>query len=204
MPGTSLRIPVAGRSDIPAILTSVYTRAKSPRPDAASISIGCVPLKSPLLSGDGQNLIEGIEAATKAQQGQESIDPGDADKSDLFTYGTVARISGVQGRRTDDLALILEGTRRLKIERFTQTRPYFEARVTYLDEERTFHRREVIVSDANSLYSCRHFRRWISHTIRSLKAALSRASFAGTDIIASATLSNESVAVAGSSNSSVR
>ncbi len=154
LPGTSLRVPVAGRSDIPAILTSVYTRAKSPRPDAASISIGCVPLKSPLLGGDGQNLIEGIEEKSQTQQDKESIDPGDADKSDLFTYGTVARISGIQGRRTDDLALILEGTRRFKIERFTQTRPYFEALVTYLDEERTFHRREVKVSDADCLYSC--------------------------------------------------
>lgn len=151
LPGTSLRVPVAGRSDIPAILTSVYTRAKLPRPDAASISIGCVPLKSPLLSGDGQNLIEGIEEQSQTQQGQEPIDPGDADKNDLFAYGTVARISGVQGRRTDDLALILEGTRRFKIERFTQTRPYFEARVTYLDEERTCNRREVRVSDADRL-----------------------------------------------------
>lgn len=151
LPGTSLRVPVAGRSDIPAILTSVYTRAKLPRPDAASISIGCVPLKSPLLSGDGQNLIEGMEEQSQTQQGQEPIDPGDADKNDLFAYGTVARISGVQGRRTDDLALILEGTRRFKIERFTQTRPYFEARVTYLDEERTCNRREVRVSDADRL-----------------------------------------------------
>lgn len=155
LPGVSLRVPVAGRSDISAILTSVYTHAKSPRPDVASISIGCVPFKSPLLGGDGQNLIAGIEETAETQQGQGSIDPGDADKSDLFAYGTVARISGVQGRRTDDLALILEGTRRFKIERFTQTRPYFEARVTYLDEERMFHRREVNVSDADSLYSRR-------------------------------------------------
>jgi ATP-dependent Lon protease len=50
-------------------------------------------------------------------------------------YGTVARISGVQGRRADDLSLIVEGIRRFRIDRFTQMRPFFEAEVAYLDEE---------------------------------------------------------------------
>ena len=135
LPGTTLRVPVAGRSDIPALLTSAYTRTKSPKPDASAISIGCVPLNSPFLSQDGRNLIDDAERQDQRRQGQGIVNPGDADKSDLFAYGTVARISGVQGRRTDDLALILEGTRRFRIEKLTQTQPYFEARVTYLDEE---------------------------------------------------------------------
>lgn len=50
-------------------------------------------------------------------------------------YGTVAKISGVQGRKADDLSLIVEGVRRFRIDRFTQMRPYFEAEAAYLDEE---------------------------------------------------------------------
>lgn len=50
-------------------------------------------------------------------------------------YGTVAKISGVQGRRAEDLSLIVEGIRRFRIDRFTQMRPFFEAEVAYLDEE---------------------------------------------------------------------
>ncbi len=65
----------------------------------------------------------------------EDTNPGDADHRDLFMYGTVAKISGVQGRRVDDLSLIVEGIRRFRIDRFTQMRPYFEAEVAYLDEE---------------------------------------------------------------------
>ena len=63
------------------------------------------------------------------------MNPGDADHRDLFMYGTVARISGVQGRRADDLSLIVEGIRRFRIDRFTQMRPYFEAEAAYIDEE---------------------------------------------------------------------
>ena len=136
LPGTTLRIPVVGRSDIPALLTSIYSHAKSSRPDAAAIPIGCVPVNSPLLSQDGRNLIDGPEGQELLQQTQDTVNPDDVNKSDLFGYGTLARISGLQGRRTNDLALILEGKRRFKIDRFTQRKPYFEARVTYLDEQR--------------------------------------------------------------------
>ena len=65
----------------------------------------------------------------------DETNPGDADHRDLFMYGTVAKISGVQGRRADDLSLIVEGIRRFRIDRFTQMRPYFEAEVAYLDDE---------------------------------------------------------------------
>ena len=50
-------------------------------------------------------------------------------------FGTVAKVSGVQGRRADDLSLIVEGIRRFRIDRFVQMRPYFEAEVAFLDDE---------------------------------------------------------------------
>lgn len=65
----------------------------------------------------------------------EDTNPGDADHRDLFMFGTMAKISGVQGRRADDLSLIVEGERRFRIDRFTQMRPCFEAEVTCLDDE---------------------------------------------------------------------
>ena len=137
LPGITLRIPVTNRTEIPALLSSVYTRAATPRPDASAISIGCVPLNSPLLSPDGINLIDDVEGSSRRLKEHDDTHQVAAEKRDLFTYGTVARISGVQGRRPDDLALVVEGIRRFKIDRITQKRPFFEADVTCLDEDST-------------------------------------------------------------------
>ncbi|KAL9124390.1 MAG: hypothetical protein Q9217_006277 [Psora testacea] len=135
LPGITLRVPVSGRSDIPALLSAVYTKDKRPRPDATTISIGCVPINSPLLRSDGQRLL--VDGDTKLRQRIENDapDPSRVDHRTLFMYGTVAKISGVQGRKADDLSLIVEGIRRFRIDRLVQMRPYFEAEVTFLDDE---------------------------------------------------------------------
>ena len=135
LPGVTLRIPVAGRSDILALLTSIYSRSKATRPDAAAVPIGCVPLRSPLLSPDGKQLIE-----SKSPNGKDHDEDASArleyeNSNDLFGYGTVARISGVQGRRPDDLTLVVEGLRRFKIIDVTQERPFLEAAVTIFENE---------------------------------------------------------------------
>ena len=135
LPGITLRVPVANRTDIRALLASVFTKDKGPRVDATAISIGCVPINSPLLRSDGQQLLDDGDSQSKQPNPYEDTNPGDADHRELFMYGTVAKISGVQGRRADDLSLIVEGIRRFRIDRFTQMRPYFEAEVAYLDEE---------------------------------------------------------------------
>ena len=135
LPGTTLRVPVTNRIDIRALLASVFTKDKRSRVDATAISIGCVPINSPLLRSDGQQLLDDGNSQSKRPTPHEDTNPGDADHRDLFMYGTVAKISGVQGRRVDDLSLIVEGIRRFRIDRFTQMRPYFEAEVAYLDEE---------------------------------------------------------------------
>ena len=135
LPGITLRIPVTNRTDIPALLSSVYTRAATPKPDATAVSIGCVPINSSLIGPDGKILIDNLEGLSKRRTESQEVDPDAAYKKDLFLYGTVARIAGVQGRRPDDLALVVEGIRRFKIDRITQKRPFFEADVTNLDEE---------------------------------------------------------------------
>lgn len=135
LPGVTLRIPVVNRTDIPALLSSVFTKDKRPRVDATAISVGCVPINSPLLRSDGQRLLDDGAPKETRRSYDEDTNPGDADHRDLFMYGIEAKISGVQGRRADDLSLIVEGIRRFRIDRFTQMRPYFEAEVAYLDEE---------------------------------------------------------------------
>ena len=138
LPGITIRVPIADRKDIPALLTTVFTRDKRPRPDTSAIAIGCVPINSRLLRSDGQRLLEDGDSRNRRRIDDEDTNPGDADHRDLFMYGTVAKISGVQGRRADDLSLIVEGIKRFRIDRFTQMRPYFEAEVAYLDEEGIF------------------------------------------------------------------
>jgi ATP-dependent Lon protease len=135
LPGVNLRIPVSNRPDIPALLSSIYSRAKTPRPDTSSISVGCVPLCSPLLSPEGQNLLEDAEIRVRKTAEHLISNPSKAGEKDLFAYGTVAKISGVQGRRPGDLALVVEGVRRFRIERFTQFKPYTEAEIIYIDED---------------------------------------------------------------------
>ncbi|KAL8808546.1 MAG: hypothetical protein Q9182_000097 [Xanthomendoza sp. 2 TL-2023] len=137
LPGVSLRIPVTGRSDVLYLLTSITARSKTPKPDATKVPIGCVPLKSPLLSPDGQRLIEGRtrSGSGKVLDHDSMVAPDSATRDDLFAYGTVAKISGVHGRRPDDWTLVVEGLRRFKIEAITQESPYFEAQVTYLGGE---------------------------------------------------------------------
>ena len=135
LPGTTLRIPVAGRSDIPALLSAVYTKDRHPRPDTRIISIGCVPINSPLLRSDGQQLLDDSSGKNRGQTEDDDINPNQIDHKRLFMYGTVAKISGVQGRKADDLALIVEGLGRFRIDRFVQMRPFFVAEVAHMSED---------------------------------------------------------------------
>ncbi|KAH8792825.1 ATP-dependent protease-like protein la [Hyaloscypha sp. PMI_1271] len=137
LPGIVLRIPVAGnRPDIPALLSSVYSRAasKSPSQRLDHVHIACVPLNSPLLTKTGQKMISQDERSPQPKE-RWDINPGSATKEDLFGYGVAAKISGVEGRGTGEFALIVEGVARLRIDKITQERPFFEAEVTYEYDE---------------------------------------------------------------------
>jgi len=137
LPGIVLRIPVAGnRPDIPALLSSVYSRAasKSPSQRLDYVHVACVPLNSPLLSKNGQKMIS-QDGRSPQQKERLNIQPGSARKEDLFGYGVAAKISGVEGRGTGEFALIVEGVARLRLDKITQERPFFEAEVTYEYDE---------------------------------------------------------------------
>jgi ATP-dependent Lon protease len=132
LPGNGLRIPfAASRPDIPALLSQVYSRSagKTPAQRYDHVHVICVPLNSPLLSRNGQKMIAGERGREKAEEKMPA--PAEAHKEDLFSWGTAAKISGVEGRGTGEFSLIVEGISRVRILAVSQERPYFEAEVAY-------------------------------------------------------------------------
>jgi ATP-dependent Lon protease len=131
LPGVTTRIPLQNRADVAAILAHIYSKASTPRPEPSSVTVGCVPLNSPYLSSDGKQLIEdGGDKKTPPV----TDDPAQARKPDIFMYGTLARVTGVQGRRAGELTLVVEGVQRVRVEKILRERPYFEAKVVLHEE----------------------------------------------------------------------
>jgi ATP-dependent Lon protease len=130
LPGTTLKVPITNRSDVAAILAKIYSISPTAKPDAA-ITVACVPLNSNQLAKDGKLLIE------EGKKGNKTVfesDPVNATKKDIFGYGCVAKVSGVQGRRQGELSLVVEGLERVEVVNVVQERPYFEGELRSVDE----------------------------------------------------------------------
>ena len=132
LPGVTLRIPVSNRPDLPNILSSLVD--KPSKRDASTITFGCVPLNSPFLSRDGQQLLEGDDSDSERKEEYDSIDAGQARKEDLFRYGTIGKVIGVQRRAYSEPFLLVQGSQRFTIKKVLRDRPYFEAEVFIHDE----------------------------------------------------------------------
>ncbi|KAH0372214.1 ATP-dependent protease-like protein La, partial [Aureobasidium melanogenum] len=133
LPGLTLRIPLQGRGDIAAILANIYSKAATPTPDHTSITVGCLPVNSPYLNSDGQKLLDdGNDSNRRPTAG---INPAQATRDQLFSVGTLAKVSGVQGKRRGELTLVVEGLSRFQVNSFVKDRPYFEAEVTIHTDE---------------------------------------------------------------------
>jgi ATP-dependent Lon protease len=133
LPGIVSRIPVPGnRSDVPALLSTVCSRAAATTPSQRldNIHIACVPLNSPLISRTGQKMIPQDEHTPKPKE-RLDINPSSATNDDLFGYGIAAKISGIEGRGTGEFALLVEGITRIRIDKVTKGGLFFEAEVTY-------------------------------------------------------------------------
>ncbi|KAK7748833.1 hypothetical protein SLS53_000857 [Cytospora paraplurivora] len=159
LPGLMQRIPVSpGRPDIPALLSTVFTRAAAGSPNGRieTVPIACVPHArvSPLLGPNGQLLIENGEQdyPKEAPHGNVPIS-----KADLFSCGVAAKITGVEGRGVGDFHLIVEGITRVKVDKIYQMQPYSEGNITY-------HKDEVSSQDKSS--------EDLFHTLRSLSREL--------------------------------
>lgn len=130
LPGTTLRIPATNRADIPALLSTAFSRATQPRNDRHALSVGCVPLRSSKLSRDGRQLLKNVPDDDTSDTKSQTGNPTRATKEDLFQYGTFAKIIGMQGRPTSEPHLVVEGIRRFRIDRVHRERPFVEAEVT--------------------------------------------------------------------------
>jgi ATP-dependent Lon protease len=135
LPGVTLRIPVSNRADIPLLLSSAFQRATKSRTGSAQLPIGCVPLNSPFLSPDGKELLDSSAKESSRDYDTADVDPGKARKQDLYGYGTLAKIIGVQGNSNADPYLLVEGIQRFKIDKIRHERPHFEAEVTFYEDE---------------------------------------------------------------------
>ncbi|KAI9751219.1 MAG: hypothetical protein M4579_006151 [Chaenotheca gracillima] len=136
LPGSILRIPVARRPDIPALLADVYQHEENrSSSEKSSTIIACVPIKSRFLSHNGQSLIEDTLGSDDAPPPDaKDVYPDQVQKEGLFSYGVAARISGVEGKGTGGAALLVEGLGRIKIDKVVQDAPFLKSDVTYLDE----------------------------------------------------------------------
>ncbi|KAJ9635031.1 ATP-dependent protease La [Exophiala oligosperma] len=134
LPGVTLRISVSNRADIPLLISSAFQRASRSRAGTASLPVGCVPINSPYLSADGREL---LDSSKKESSGhiEHDIDPSNATKKDLFKYGTLAKIIGVQGNSNADPYLVVEGVQRFRIDKIRHEKPNFEAEVTFYEDE---------------------------------------------------------------------
>ncbi|KAL7963234.1 ATP-dependent protease La [Trichoderma compactum] len=136
LPGLAYRITVnSSRPDIPALLAHVYELAASKGPDGRidTIPIACVPVSSPLVGPDGQLLITNGEDIGNTRI--DSVNPGTAKKDDLFGFGVAAKVVGIDGRGSGEFALRVEGSSRVRVDGITRERPFFEAKVTYYEDE---------------------------------------------------------------------
>ncbi|KAF2871373.1 ATP-dependent protease-like protein La [Massariosphaeria phaeospora] len=134
LPGTSLKIPIANRSDVAAILAKIYSVSPTARPDAA-ITVACVPLKSKHVGDSGRLLIDDGKQDERAEaEDLFESDPVQATRKDVFEYACVAKVSGVQGRRAGELSLVVEGLERVQVVGVVQERPYFEGELREVEE----------------------------------------------------------------------
>ncbi|KAJ5313495.1 uncharacterized protein N7443_000379 [Penicillium atrosanguineum] len=131
LPGVTLRIPVSNRPDLTNLLSSLVDR---PKRDGNSITFGCIPLGSPFLSRDGQQILEGEDSDDERKEDYDSIDAGQARKDDLFRHGTVGKVIGVQRRAYAEPFLLVQGSQRFTVKKVLKDRPYFEAEV-FVHEE---------------------------------------------------------------------
>lgn len=135
LPGVTLRIPVSDRPDLTNLLSSLVDR---PRRDGNSITFGCIPLSSPFLSRDGQQLLEGEASDNDRKEEYDSLDAGQARKEDLFRYGTIGKVIGVQRRAYSEPFLLVQGSQRFTVKKILRERPFFEAEVLAHEENSMF------------------------------------------------------------------
>lgn len=151
LPGVSLRIPVSNRPDLANLLSSLLEKSNSGRRDNNTVTFGCIPLSSPFLSKDGQSLLEDGSLNNEKQEEYDAIDAGQARTEDLFHYGTIGKVVGIQRRAFAEPFLLVQGTQRFTVKKVLKERPFFEAEVIPHEEKGTVHMIPRIAMMANNV-----------------------------------------------------
>jgi ATP-dependent Lon protease len=125
---------VSNRPDLANLLSTLLDQTNLGKRDGNTITFGCVPLSSPLLSNDGQQLIDDGSLDGAKKEEYDAIDAGQARKEDLFRYGTVGKVIGVQRRAYAEPFLVVQGVQRFTIKHILRERPFFEAEVVLQNE----------------------------------------------------------------------
>lgn len=129
LPKVLTGIPFLNRPDITNLLPSREYRSQ-PSKNGNALTFGCIPLNSPLLSKDGKNLIEngGMNDAKKEES--QAVDVKRAKEEDLFQYGTVGKLVGLQRYDHTEPQLLVQGVQRFTVKRVWKEKQFLEAEVT--------------------------------------------------------------------------
>lgn len=135
LPGIIQRIPVSSsRPDIPALLSTVFTRAGARNGRIETVPVACVPqIRDLRPKGPNGHLL--IENGERDYSNGGGSDSDRIAKADLFSWGVAAKVTGVEGRGTNSFSLLVEGVARVKVEKIYRVQPYFEGKVAYYQDE---------------------------------------------------------------------
>ncbi|KAJ5283446.1 ATPase AAA-type core [Penicillium chrysogenum] len=124
--GKFTKLPLVSLAKGSVLRPALVDRSKR---DGNSITFGSIPLGSPFLSRDGQQILEGEDSDEERKEDCDSIDAGQARKDDLFRHGTVGKVIGVQRHAYAELFLLVQGSQCFIVKKVLKERPYFEAEV---------------------------------------------------------------------------
>ena len=130
-PGKSLNVSPAARDDVSSIISKYYSGALQTKTEENAPLIVCAPLRSPYLGPDGKKL---IEDSRRIESAHSEPDAARASGADLFDYGCIAKIAGIRGGRRGEVALVVEGQSRCRLEKVIEEKPHMFARVREFKE----------------------------------------------------------------------
>lgn len=152
LPGSIIRVSLIDRADLQSLLHNILTNSKSAL-DATSVNLGCIPLagrgdlepnpsEEPSHAKEDKATTDQLEGEVKEVQidskssgaASPNIDPASATPGDLFGYGTLARVIGIERGGFSGPSIVVEGLSRFKTISSTQRTPFLEAEVEYIAE----------------------------------------------------------------------
>lgn len=152
LPGAAIRIPLIDRPDISIVLSSLFNdagiRTTATTTEDSSLYVGCVPLHRRSYPYEIQKH-DGDLAHEQPQNTASSNDTGVSglvisnqssgiSRKDLYQFGTLAKVVGIQAHPRSESSIIVEGIRRLSIVNFFDDESSFKAETLIHDESKSY------------------------------------------------------------------